>query len=144
VPRFFVPSGTAEVASCGNEAGPAKEATGPIVVDVGEGRGALVLTSAKELWGCEVEIASDEDRSVRTHVYVLTRSVAGGTVHAAVFPSLPAGRYVVFDLRGRPAQSLDVRSGSITTARWQSAASSRRRAAKEEFSPLPNGVHAHA
>ena len=62
------------------------------MVDVGEHTGALVLTAPAEREGIEVEIHPASDPSRRTHVWVLPRAGRHGTVYAAVFPSLPAGR----------------------------------------------------
>jgi hypothetical protein len=142
--RLFLPSGAAALAAPRKEAAAGRATTGPIVVDIGEGRGALVLMSDEESWGCEVEIARADEASTRTHVYVLPRAIDGGTVHAAVFPSLPTGRYVVFDLLGRPAQTLDVGSGSITSARWRRGSSAQSGHVSEELSAPPTDVHRHA
>jgi hypothetical protein len=142
--RLFIPSGAATPVAPTNEAVPGRAATGPIVVDIGEGRGALVLTSDEESSGYEVEIARLDDASTRTHVYVLPRAVDGGTIHAAVFPSLPKGTYVVFDLSGRGAQILDVSSGRITSARWQRGSSAQSGRASDGFSAPQSGVHGRA
>ncbi len=88
------------------------------MVNVGEDRGALVLAANDDRIGSEVEIERVGDDRWRTHVYVLARMTAGGVVHAAVFPSLPAGRYVVFDLVGLPEQEIEVPPGIVTSATW--------------------------
>ena len=44
-----------------------------VLVDVGETRGALVLTAPAEREGLEVEIHPASDPSLRTHVWVLPR-----------------------------------------------------------------------
>lgn len=92
--------------------------TGPIVINVGQDRGALVLAARDDRIGKEVEIERVGDDPWRTHVYVLARMTSDGVVHAAVFPSLPAGRYVIFDLAGQPEQEIEVPPGIVTAATW--------------------------
>ena len=64
------------------------------MLDIGDGAGALVLRTAPNLSGQEIEIASAETGR-RTHVWVLPRIVGSTTLHAAVFGGLPPGDYSV-------------------------------------------------
>jgi len=64
-----------------------------VVVDIGDGIGALVLYADADREWMEPEIQPIEDPSARQHVWVLARIVGSGIVYAAVFPSLPEGRY---------------------------------------------------
>jgi hypothetical protein len=89
-------------------------------VDIGYGVGALILYADAEREGLEVEIYPVGDSSLRQHVWVLPRSVASGTVFAAVFPSLPEGRYAVCDEKGgAPGKDVEVRGGTVTEDRWE-------------------------
>ena len=127
-----------EVVGAGPGAGPSAppeppaptEPTGPICVDVGEERGALVLESTARQLGLEVEIYRDDDPSSRLHVYVLKRSTPAGVVYAGVFPSLEPGPYRVVET-ARPGQAggaveacagelLTVWPGAVTYGRWGS------------------------
>lgn len=87
-------------------------------VDVGEHRGALVLTAPADCEGLEVEIHPVSDQSQRTHVWVLPRAGQGGTVYAAVFPSLPAGDYAVLAPDGSTRVTVAVPPSQVTSAAW--------------------------
>ncbi|MGO9962892.1 MAG: hypothetical protein ACLPUG_05610 [Acidimicrobiales bacterium] len=88
------------------------------MIDVGEHRGALVLTSSAECEGLEVEIHPVSDASKRTHVWVLERVGPQDRVYAAVFPSLPTGDYVVLAPDGSTALIVAVPPNKVTSARW--------------------------
>lgn len=95
--------------------------TGPVVIDVGAGRGALVLDASPEDCGREVEIHPIGAPFERTHVAVLARSGTREKRYAAVFPSLPAGRYVVLTRDASPTDAVTIRSGEVTTSKWLQA-----------------------
>jgi hypothetical protein len=66
------------------------------MLDLGPGVGALVLHTAAELHGVEIELSpsgSDEDRS---HKQVHERPAAGRPLYAAVFDRVPAGEYTLW------------------------------------------------
>jgi hypothetical protein len=96
--------------------------TGPsrgVCVDIGEGVGALVLYAGADREGLEPEIHQFDEPDRRQHVWVLERLVASGPVFAAVFPSLPEGRYGVCSPEGvAAAQEVEIVGGQVTEARW--------------------------
>lgn len=100
------------------EARPSKPSQG-VVVDVGDGVGALVLYAEPDREWLEPEIHRIEEPAQRQHVWVLERIVGSGSVYAAVFPSLPEGRYGICSPDGVTAQEVEIVGGSVTTARWQ-------------------------
>ena len=104
-------SAMAEVAS--------PEPSGPACIDVGGGRGALVLRSTPERAGLEVEIHLVDEPENRIHVYVLPRSASFGVLHAALFPSLRVGNYQVLDPEGRPRGFVEIAPGRVTTSDWR-------------------------
>src|ERR671932_1195268 len=67
--------------------------TQPIVLDIGEDIGALIVYTSSELRGREIEVSPKGHAARRTHTEVLERTVTGRTVWAAVFPALAAGDY---------------------------------------------------
>src|SRR5919202_5337785 len=67
--------------------------TQPIVLDIGQDIGALIVYTGPELRGREIEISPKGNAARRTHMEVLERTVTGQTVWAAVFPALSAGDY---------------------------------------------------
>jgi hypothetical protein len=89
---------------------------GPVAVEVGADVGTLLLWASAELEGAELEISAWGDDTRRRHVAVLARRLPGGTVYAAVYPGLPAGRYRLWDVQGRPAMTVDVAAGRVTEA----------------------------
>jgi hypothetical protein len=88
------------------------------MVDVGEHTGALILTASAEREGLEVEIHPVSDPARRTHVWVLPRASRDATVHAAVFPSLPAGDYAVIEPDGSITAVVPVPANQVTSATW--------------------------
>jgi hypothetical protein len=68
---------------------------GSVVLELGVGLGALVLYTEAELDGDEIDLfRRGEDRPF-VHSAVRARDLVGGTVHAAVYPDVPAGEYVI-------------------------------------------------
>jgi len=95
---------------------------GPVLLDIGDDIGAVVLSMPAELAGQEVEarpVAGHPIGFHLPHVGVLARSVAGGVSHTAVLGELPEGRYELY-LRpaGPVALTVAVRGGEVTEADW--------------------------
>ncbi|MGO9196729.1 MAG: hypothetical protein ACLQK4_06345 [Acidimicrobiales bacterium] len=92
-------------------------------IDVGETMGALLLRSVPEREGLEVEIHPVDEPAVRTHVWVLPRATGSGpggaVTYAALFSSLPAGRYRVLEPDGSGGPEVEVEAGRVTTAYWR-------------------------
>jgi hypothetical protein len=106
-----------EVRPTSSEVRPAGPSRG-VCVDVGEGVGALVLYADSDREWLEPQIHPIEDPDCRQHVWVLERLVASGSVYAAVFGSLPEGRYGVCSPDGPMAQVVEIVGGEVTEARW--------------------------
>ncbi len=73
---------------------------GTVVLELGPGIGALILYTPAEMDGEEIEISRDGEP--RTHSRVRPRHMPGETRYAAVYPSLPAGRYTRLARRAPP------------------------------------------
>jgi hypothetical protein len=84
-----------------------------VLVEVGCGKGALVLYLGDSFRGREVEI-SRVGATQRVHTGVLDRRTAAGDVLAAVFGSLPADRYVIWADAETQAAAVVVADGGIT------------------------------
>lgn len=91
---------------------------GPVVLDIGDGRGALVLHAGSTLAGAEIEISPVGDDGRRSHVAVLARQQNGAVRYAAVYPSLPTGTYRLWQAEGAPTREVEVRDGAVTEVRW--------------------------
>ncbi|HEY6538166.1 MAG TPA: phospholipase [Candidatus Dormibacteraeota bacterium] len=89
-----------------------------VMVEVGPGFGALVVMAPSELAGAEIEISLAETPERRQHVYVLPRSLVGGTACAAVFPRLGAGEHLLWSPDGSPVMTATVRAGRVEEVTW--------------------------
>ena len=96
---------------------PAAEArpgeTSSVLVEVGDGRGALVLYLHDGYLDEEIEI-SRVGSAHRVHTGVLDRLTAAGVVRAAVFGSLAAGSYIVWADAVIALGTVSVAAGQVT------------------------------
>jgi hypothetical protein len=98
-------------------AGPS--ASGSVVLDLGPGIGALVLHAPPGLDGRELDIARRELPSMAiTHSLVRPRHTAAGVQHAAVYPDLRPGDYVIKLDGERTELPVTIVAGQVTTASW--------------------------
>jgi hypothetical protein len=75
---------------------PGPSASGSVVLDLGPGIGALVLHAPPELDGRELDICARETPTLAiTHSLVRCRHTARGVQHAAVYPDLRPGDYLI-------------------------------------------------
>jgi len=94
---------------------------GPVVLDVGDGVGALIVLAPESYVGREVEAlrVGCDLADHAPHAAVLGRPTRNGTVYCAVITDLVEGRYA---LRCRPdgpvALHVDVHGGEVHRARW--------------------------
>ena len=91
---------------------------GPVVLDIGGDRGALVLLAGAAMEGAEIEISPRGSGGPRQHVAVLRRPSPVGAVYAAVYSPLPAGDYDVWRADGTVAIVAHVAGGQITQTVW--------------------------
>ena len=80
----------------GPERGSAVAASASVALDIGEGRGALVIYPDERYRDREIEISSADAEGRRVHTGVHERGTASGSRLTAVFGSLPAGEYVIW------------------------------------------------
>jgi hypothetical protein len=99
------------------EGGPGPDAESYVVLDIGEGIGALALYCPADLNGTEIEIS--QPGAPRTHSLVRERRIgAAAPVYAAVYPGLPAGDYTIWREDDTPAGSFQIKGGEVTTFEW--------------------------
>jgi hypothetical protein len=92
-----------------------------VVLDIGDGFGAVVIDTPPWLEGHEIEIRKVGTEWRGVHTAVRARLIPTGTQYAAVFGSLAEGRYdlrVRGDLDESRVLSLDVTSASVTCSLW--------------------------
>ena len=94
---------------------------GSVILELGEGVGALILDAPPGLAGHEIEI-SPSGGGARTHSLVRERHTATRTVYAAVYPVLAEGDYVVWRDDGLPAGQVSIRGGQASRFRWPEVA----------------------
>lgn len=95
---------------------------GTVILDIGGEVGAAVVVVPASLAGIEIEIRAEGDEWAEVHTAVREREMpAGDSLHAAVFESLPAGRYQIrvrHGERGAPTESFAVDGGRVTELAW--------------------------
>ena len=91
---------------------------GQVMVNVGQGYGALVINASADRNGLEVEIHPTDDHLARTHVWIRPRSLGASIIYAGVFPSLKAGRYAVLAPDGSIGSTVEIKDGIITEQNW--------------------------
>jgi len=92
---------------------------GTVVMELGADIGALILFTAADLDGREIEISRDDAPGApRTHSQVRQRHIATVTKYAAVYPGLRAGRYTIWRDELSPAASATITGGQVTSCRW--------------------------
>lgn len=90
---------------------------GTVVLDVGGDIGALVIHTGQADLGREIEV-SPVDGGPRTHAAVRRRDLRDGSVFSAVYPGLPAGRYVIWHDEDTPRGEIDVYGAAVTECVW--------------------------
>jgi hypothetical protein len=85
----------------------------PVVLDLGDGIGALIVHTDPELLGAEVEISPAGRDSDRQHKEVLERALGPQTATVLVYDNLPEGDYTLW-LDDEPwARGVHVASGQV-------------------------------
>ncbi|MGZ4701525.1 MAG: hypothetical protein ACXV98_09960 [Ilumatobacteraceae bacterium] len=87
---------------------------GPVVFDIGDDIGALIVLLDEALEGTEVPIEWDRDPSKDVHTGVWRRSLGNDSVVVAVYPELIEGRYRVPALGGHAPRDVDIVGGQVT------------------------------
>jgi hypothetical protein len=106
--------------SHGHNLGPST--AGSVMLNIGADTGALIISTGPEWHGREIEISpKDKEPAVRTHVAVRARHVRGGVRYTAVFPTLPAGPYVLWRNQSEAAGAVVVAGATVTEVDWWAA-----------------------
>jgi hypothetical protein len=106
---------------------------GSVVLRLGEHIGALIIEAGPDWLGAEIEI-SPEFQGPRTHSMVRERQVAPRPRYDAVYPDLPAGRYIVWQDTDTAAATVDVRGGQVT---WHTLGSTHDQGATDDHDTGP-------
>lgn len=95
---------------------PGWEQSATVALDIGAGRGALVIYPGDRYRGREIEI-SRNDRGPRVHTGVHERMTAEGPVLTAIFGSLPTGDYLIWADADTPGPTVSVPEGAAAELR---------------------------
>jgi hypothetical protein len=90
-----------------------------VVLDIGQDIGALIIYTDAKLRGREIEVSPAGSAATRVHVEVLERWVNGRQVFAAVFPTLRAGAYDIWQHSPIPSDTASITGGRVTTVDWR-------------------------
>ena len=84
-----------------------------VALDIGDGNGALILYPGERFRGREIEISMVHGSERRVHTGVHERSASTGSLLTAIFGSLPAGDYVVWEDGGTTGSVVSVPDGCV-------------------------------
>lgn len=90
-----------------------------VVLDIGQDIGALIVYTAAELRGREIEVSRRGTVATRVHVEVLERRINDTPVFAAVFPRLRAGDYDIWESAPNPTGTVTIVGGKVATVDWR-------------------------
>jgi hypothetical protein len=89
-------------------------ASASVALDIGDGRGALVIYPSERYRGTEIEISRVGGDGRRVHTGVHERSTGAGSKLTAIFGSLEMGDYVIWGDEARARTTVRVSEGSVT------------------------------
>lgn len=82
-----------------------------VVLDIGEGIGALVIYTGEELRGKEIQVSLKGTHAAKlVHTAVWERRVNGRVAFAGVYPALPEGDYIIW---AHPTREVTIRGGQV-------------------------------
>jgi hypothetical protein len=84
-----------------------------VALDIGDGRGALIIYPSERYRGLEIEISPADGSKRRIHTGVHERSSEEGSTLTAIFGSLPAGPYVIWEDETIPGETVTVPDGAV-------------------------------
>jgi hypothetical protein len=84
-----------------------------VALDLGEGRGALIIYPSERYRGLEIEISATDGDGHRVHTGVHERSSGVGSMLTAIFGSLPAGDYMIWEDDVTEGDTVTVPDGEV-------------------------------
>jgi hypothetical protein len=91
---------------------------GTVVLDIGDGVGALVVHTPAALAGMEIELARRGETGAFVHTEVRERCLPEGSVFAGVFPAVPVGEYTLLGTGARDMCNVTISEGGVTEVHW--------------------------
>ena len=93
--------------------------SGPAVLDIGGGSGALLAVVPAALLGSEPEVSPVDRPDARTHTGVHERRIDGAFVPVALFPSLEAGTWTLWAEGPCATREVEIIDGQVTQVDWR-------------------------
>ena len=93
--------------------------SGPAVLDIGEGAGALLVIVPAALLHTEIEVSPDGRPGARTHTGVHDRPMGGELLPIALFPSLDAGTWTLCASGPCATRAVEILDGQVTQVDWR-------------------------
>jgi hypothetical protein len=90
-----------------------------VVLELGDGIGALIVHTDPELLGTEVEISPAADEARRSHKEVLERLTGSGSAHVLVFDNVAEGDYTLWIDGVAKARDVRVVGGAVSEIDWR-------------------------
>jgi hypothetical protein len=87
-----------------------------VALDIGGGYGALIIYPSERFRGREIEISASDRNGRRTHTGVHERTSERGSTLTAIFGSLPAGEYVIWEDETTEGETATVVDGAVAEA----------------------------
>jgi hypothetical protein len=88
-----------------------------VALDIGDGRGALILYPDERFRQREIEISPVDGDGRRVHTGVHERRADSRSLLTAIFGSLPAGDYLVWEDAQTPGPVVSVPAGAVAEVR---------------------------
>jgi hypothetical protein len=86
----------------------------PVLLDLGDGVGALIVHTDPELLGVEIEISPAGDDAARQHKEVLRRSIGAAVATVLVYDNLEEGDYTLWLDNRAVARDVHVGGGRVS------------------------------
>jgi hypothetical protein len=93
-----------------------------VVLEIGDGLGALIVHTSPELHGVEIEISPTGADDQRQHKDVLERPLGGESRFSAVFDQIPEGTYTLWVHDEARAREVSVRDSEVGELDWRTVA----------------------
>jgi hypothetical protein len=93
--------------------------SGPAVLDIGGGTGALLVIAPAALLGAEPEVSPGGRPAVRIHTGVHERDTGGTRLPVALFPSLDAGTWTLWGQGPCATREVEIADGRVTEVDWR-------------------------
>ena len=104
---------TADGVTTASEIRPSWQESASVALDIGEGRGALVIYPDERYRGLEIEISVGDEDGPRVHTGVHERATGSGPVLTAIFGSLAADEYVIWADATTPGPTVTVPEATV-------------------------------